>query len=242
MDIAFVIDATGQHERAINNVKAAIPQLMDQVVTASGGDYRAELVVVHDSIDVTVAFAAGNRTALQSAVSALSAGGGGNLPEMTDEALRTTIDALGPRPHQTGTALPFRSSALKIIVLITDALPAGFDDTYTPGVDDVAANQRALDAAAAGIKISAVFVPTQGVDPQIVAIMQNYGTRTGGIYVQTQPDGNGTADAIREVISACGGGPRPTGARPTAAAAVATATYTSGPSGVRRTTSRRRAA
>ena len=214
MDVAFVVDATGSMGGAISNVKAAIPQLMDQVVAASAGDYRAELVVVHDSIDVTVAFASGNRSALQSAVAGLSAFGGGNLPEMTDEALRTTIDALGPRPFQTGTALPFRSSALKIIVLITDALPAGFDDQYTPGVDDVNANQRALDAAAAGIKISAVFVPTQGVDPQIVAIMQNYATRTGGIYLLTQSDGNGTADAIREVISACGGGPPPDGGTP----------------------------
>ena len=214
MDVAFVVDATGSMGGAINNVKEAIPQLMDQVVAASAGDYRAELVVVHDSIDVTVPFASGNRSALESAVGGLSAFGGGNLPEMTDEALRTTIDALGPRPFQTGTALPFRSSALKIIVLITDALPAGFDDQYTPGVDDVNANQRALDAAAAGIKISAVFVPTQGVDPQIVAIMQNYATRTGGIYLLTQSDGNGTADAIREVISACGGGPPPDGGTP----------------------------
>ena len=44
--------------------------------------------------------------------------------------------------------------------------------------------------------------------------MQNYGMCTGGIYVQTQPDGNGTADAIREVISACGGGPPPDGGTP----------------------------
>ena len=214
MDIAFVVDATGSMGEAINNVKAAIPQLMDQVVAASSGDYRAELVQFHDSIDVTVPFAAGNRSALQNAVASLAAFGGGNLPEMSDEALRTTIDALGPRPFQTGTALPFRSSALKIIVLITDALPGGFDDQYTPGVDDVNANQRALDAAAAGIKISALFVPTQGVDPLIVSIMQNYATRTGGIYLQTQSDGTGTADAIREVISACGGGPPPDGGTP----------------------------
>ena len=216
MDVAFVIDVTGSMGGAINNVKAAIPQLMDQIVDASAGDYRAELVTVRDAIDVGVQFAAGNRTAIQNAVQNLFAGGGGNAPEMTDEALRTTINALGPGPHQTGTALPFRSSALKIIVLITDALPAGFDDFYTPGVDDVNANQRALDAAAARIKISAVFVPTQGIDPQIVAIMQNYATQTGGIYLQTQPDGTGTADAIREVISACGGGPPPDGGTPDA--------------------------
>jgi hypothetical protein len=216
MDVAFVLDVTGSMGGAIGSVKAAIPQLLDQVVAASGGDYRAELVVFRDDVNVLVPFAPGNRTDIQSQVSGLFASGGNNEPEPSDEALRTVIDALAPRPHQTGTALPFRSSAVKIIVLVTDAHPAGFDDTYTVGVDDVNANQRALDAAAVGIKISAVYIPDgpNGPIPDIVAIMQNYATRTGGIYVQTQPDGNGTSDAIREIISQCGGGPPPDGGTP----------------------------
>jgi len=215
MDVAFVIDVTGSMGPPIDNVKAAIPQLLDQVVAASAGDYRAELVVFRDDVNVMVQFAPGNRSAIESAVSGLFAAGGNGEPEASDEALHTVIDALGPRPGQTGTALPFRSSAVKIVVLITDAHPGGFDDTYTPGVDDVNANQRALDAAAAGIKISAVYTPSRGFpEPDIVAIMQNYATRTSGIFVQTQPDGTGTADAIREVISACGGGPPPDGGTP----------------------------
>ena len=68
MDVAFVIDVTGSMGGAINNVKAAIPQLMDQIVAASAGDYRAELVTVRDSIDVGVQFAPGNRAAIQKGV------------------------------------------------------------------------------------------------------------------------------------------------------------------------------
>src|SRR5215813_2850220 len=158
MDVAFVLDVTGSMGGAIGNVKAAIPQLMDQVVAASAGDYRAELVVFRNDVNVLIPFADSNRSAIETAVAGLFATGGGNEPEASDEALRTVIDALGPRPGQTGTAEPFRSSAVKIIVLVTDAHPGGFDDTYTPGVDDVNANQRALDAAAGGIKISAVYV------------------------------------------------------------------------------------
>ena len=40
MDVAFVIDVTGSMGGAINNVKAAIPQLMDQIVAASASTYR----------------------------------------------------------------------------------------------------------------------------------------------------------------------------------------------------------
>ena len=214
MDVAFVVDVTGSMQPPIDNVKAAIPQLLDQVVAASAGDWRAELVVFHDDVNVQVPFTR-NRNDITSAVQSLFAFGGNNEPEASDEALRTTIDALGPRPGQTGTALPFRDGVVKIIVLITDAHPGGFDDTYTVGVDDVNANQRALDAAAASIKISAVYVPSGGAPvADIVAIMQNYAARSNGIYLQTQPNGIGTADAIREIISACGGGPTPDGGTP----------------------------
>ena len=216
MDVAFVLDVTGSMGGAIGSVKAAIPQLLDQIVAASSGDYRAELVVFRNDVNVLVPFAASNRSGIESQVATLVATGGGNEPEASDEALRTVINALGPRPGQTGTALPFRSSAVKIIVLVTDAHPGGFDDNYTVGVDDVNANQRALDAAAGGIKISAVYIPDgpSGPIPDIVAIMENYATKTGGIYVQTQPDGTGTDDAIREIISQCGGGPPPDGGTP----------------------------
>jgi hypothetical protein len=216
MDVAFVLDVTGSMGGAIGSVKAAIPELLDQIVAASAGDYRAELVVFRDDVQVLVPFAPGNRTDIQNEVNLQFAIGGNNEPEASDEALRTVIDALGPRPHQTGTALPFRSSAVKVIVLVTDAHPGGFDDTYTVGVDDVNANQRALDAADAGIKISAVYIPDgpNGPIPDIVVIMQNYATKTGGIYLQTQPDGTGTSDAIREIIAECGGGPPPDGGTP----------------------------
>jgi hypothetical protein len=105
MDVAFVIDATGSMGGAINNVKAAIPQLMDQVVAASGGDYRAAWAFPRRQTHGVVR--GGNRspsgcglgpTAFEEATA-----------QMPDEALRTTINALGPGPHQTGTALPFRS-------------------------------------------------------------------------------------------------------------------------------------
>src|SRR5215470_15936040 len=88
MDVAFVIDVTGSMTGAIANVKAAIPQLMDQVVAASAGDYRAELVTFRDDISVVVPFASGNRSSLESAVLGLFAAGGNNTPEASDEALR----------------------------------------------------------------------------------------------------------------------------------------------------------
>src|SRR5205823_1430146 len=73
------------------------------------------------------------------------------------------------------------------------------------------ANNVALSAASQGIKIAAIFVPTGSPFP--IPIMQNYASVTGGLYYQTQPDGTGTADAIRAIIAYCGNGPTATPTR-----------------------------
>ncbi len=74
----------------------------------------------------------------------------------------------------------FRPAAVKIVVLVTDAPPAGCDDNFVLTVDDVQAHNVALAAQAASIRIAAVFVPTGGVDPTIAAIMQDYSSTTSG--------------------------------------------------------------
>ncbi|MGH2402405.1 MAG: hypothetical protein ACRDE6_06805, partial [Candidatus Limnocylindria bacterium] len=100
----------------------------------------------------------------------------------------------------------FRAAAVKIVILVTDALPGGFDDTFTAGVDDVNAHARALEAAGAGILISAIYVPTDGSDAAEAAIMMDYATTTGGAFIETNADGTGTANAIASIIENCGGG------------------------------------
>ena len=64
--------------------------------------------------------------------------------EASDEALREVFDATGVRPSRGDFdpgAFPSRIAG-KVAILVTDARPAGCDDTYTPGVDDVAAHAR----------------------------------------------------------------------------------------------------
>jgi hypothetical protein len=75
------------------------------------------------------------------------------------------------------------------------------------GNDDVNANAQALAASTAGIKISAIHVPSPGgafYDAEIAPIMTNYANETGGKYLLTAQDGSGTADAISDIIAACG--------------------------------------
>lgn len=192
IDIVFVIDDTGSMGGAINNVKAGINSIINDVTAYSAGDYQMGLLTFKDTVTVRNALAPGNAAAVAANVLSLSASGGSNTPEASDVAV--------------GAAVGFpnwRAGALKIIVLVTDAPPGGSDDTYTPGVDDANANQRALDAAARQIRIASVYVPTNN-DPTTRAIMQNYANKTNGVYKETAPDGSGTADAIRSMLLSCG--------------------------------------
>jgi hypothetical protein len=211
MDVAFVIDDTGSMGGAIDNVKAEAASLLAQIDAASGGDDQLALVTFKDTVSVLQDLAAGNEAAVSAGIAGLVALGGAFLPEASDEALNTVINGLDAADRAPGQQTgdfngTFRAGAVKIVILITDALPGGFDDLYTAGVDDVNAHARALEAAAAGILISAIYVPTDGVDALEAAIMMDYATTTGGTFTQTNADGTGTAAAISAIIEGCGQG------------------------------------
>ncbi len=210
MDVVFVVDDTGSMGGALCNVKAAIAALIDQIACASGDNFQLGLLTFKDQVVVLDDLAADNRDSVEAHVRQLFASGGNNAPEASDEALNTAISGLDEADRGPGQQIGdfdgvWRDKSVKIIVLITDAPPAGFDDQFTPGVDDVNAHARAVEAAAANIKLSAVFVPTSGNYSGQVAIMQDYAATTGGLYLETAPDGAGTAAAIDQIILSCGG-------------------------------------
>lgn len=208
MDVAFVIDDTGSMLGALANVSAGLASIMTDIDHASGGDYQLAVVSFKDTIVIHEVFSAGNAAAASADIAALVATGGGAAAEASDEALNTVVNALpaAGRPQNVDFTPAYRAAALKIAILVTDAPPGGFDDTYTPGVDDVNAHQVALDAAGDEILISAIFVPTTGDYAGQAAVMMDYAATTGGDYIMTNADGSGTAAAIQDIIEACGTG------------------------------------
>jgi uncharacterized protein YegL len=207
LDLVFVVDDTGSMGGAIANLKTGLAQIINDVVTVSGGNYQLGLVTFKDNVTVQVDLAAGNSAAVQTAVSGLSASNGNNEPEASDEALNTAINRLAATWRaQTGDFTGvWRNSALKTIILVTDARPAGFDDAFTSGVDDINASQRATEAANNQIKIAAIQI---GSYSPVVPIMTTYATTSLGIYKQLPQDGSGLAAAVSDIIKA-GCNPQP---------------------------------
>lgn len=212
MDIAFVVDTTTSMAGAIANVKAELTQLLGDIETASGNNYRLALVTFGDRINIQENFAPNNRASVEPKFQALGVSGGGRFePEISDEALNTVVNGLpaSGRPQNADFTPHFRAAALKTIILVTDARPGGFDDTFTPGVDDVNAHNRALEAGGKRFNISAVFVPTTFSPPDhpaVRSIMQDYATTTDGMFIETTADGTGTGNAIKSIIARCGTG------------------------------------
>ncbi|WP_026316042.1 vWA domain-containing protein [Actinokineospora enzanensis] len=203
MDVTFVIDDTGSMGGAIANIKTGINAIIGDVASLSGGDFKLGLVSFKDNVRVINDLAAGNQAAVTTAVNGLVAAGGGAGPEASDEALNTVVNNLpaAGRP-QTGDFLgTWRSNATKTVVLVTDALPGGFDDTHT-AVDVTNAHLRALQAQN-NIKINSVYVPTGGVSAPVATIMQDYANTTGGLYTQAAADGSNTATTIQQSLRNC---------------------------------------
>jgi uncharacterized protein YegL len=206
LDVVFVLDDTGSMGGAIANLQTGVNAIVNDVVSASGGDYQLGLVTFKDNVTVHNDLAPGNAAAVTNYItSSLAASGGSGEPEASDEALNTVVNnrAAAGRPQNADFSGTWRSNAMKFVVLVTDARPGGFDDAH--GAADVAnAAQWANDALARGIKISSVHVPTSPTyTAAIQPIMQNYATTTGGIYLQSSATGAGTADSIRKFLSDC---------------------------------------
>jgi von Willebrand factor type A domain-containing protein len=203
MDVAIALDDTGSMGGAIDSIKTELSNITQQAQNASGGDLRMGFVTFKDDVTVHNPLTE-NITAVEASINSSSAGGGAGGPEASDEAKNTTVNNLGPRTGQNGNfSEPWRNGTVNILILITDAPPAGFDDALDP--EDVARmHEVAEQANSSGIKVSDVFVPTAGDYAGQAAMLQDDANTTGGAFITTHPNGTGTAEAIKEVIEACG--------------------------------------
>ncbi len=215
VDLVFAIDKTYSIGRAIGEVKAESRRLLDLVKAVSAGRFRLGLISFRDDIDVDLDLTdAGDPEEadrlFRRALFKLRAEGGEGGPEASDEALRTAVEGLAGgrgRPQRGDFSGDWRAAS-RILVLLTDSLPGGFDDTFREEEDGANARAVAGAALARGIRISAVYIPTDGnqpqPDPRKAELMRTYALLTGGLFAQIQRSGQGAAEAIADIIEACG--------------------------------------
>jgi hypothetical protein len=223
IDLTVVLDDTGSMGGAISNIKAELPTLVSTALTASGGDLHTALVTFNNGVSVIEPLTNDSSGALFStAIGSEVASDGGDAAEPSDEAKNTVVNNLGPGLRAdvegyNGTQIgdfspPWRASATKLAVLITDAPSNGFSENpiiHIPyGDANYAAHMAALGTLAGtkSIKFFDVFVPTNGDYAGQVANMTADAVNSGGAIITVNADGTGTGATINTILSKCGVG------------------------------------
>jgi hypothetical protein len=215
MDVVFVVDNTGSMGGVISEIQNQVTLIADAVAAASNGDYQFGLIA-HPRNDVVVLLplSPGNRAAFDDAVDLMETEGSCGTPAAWDEGLNTAINGLAERTGTSGVQIgdfpdAWRANATKIVIIITDVHPSGFDCSFDAGTHDVFVSDLGEQAAAKGILVTSVYVPTGNTpESEIIAILQDPVTTTGGFFKETSPDASDLSDIVVEIIQNCGGGTR----------------------------------
>lgn len=187
IDLVFILDITGSMGTVIANLKTSISSIATQAGIKSDDDYRLGLITVNETSiegvitnDNTVQVMlneSNNLTNFQTVLDTVALGSGNGTPEPTDVALASLLNNTAVKGIFPGT---FRSDAIKMVILITDAVPSGFDDLYEEGVDDVRAHELALLAQTNGIKIYPITTGAGVSIPALITIMADYADTSAG--------------------------------------------------------------
>jgi len=196
VDVVFAIDNTGSMGGVIDQVEADAQYILDRIRVSAPDSYFGA-IKFRDHGDTFVTEIATNLTsdleAVKAAISAMTAGGGGDTPEAYIETVFQGINEI-----------VWRTDSIKLIVVMGDAPP--HDPVYGTGSSPNGwywADAVSL-ASNAGVKVSMVAVG-YGVGDSIVQASYEYmATATGGLYREA-PDSSTLADDLIALIEELSG-------------------------------------
>jgi uncharacterized protein YegL len=206
LDVAFLIDDTGSMDNAIDNVKEGVVELVDEIDRVSGGDYRVGLVAFGEGVEVYSTLEKTSADEFRALLDQLGTFGG-DAPEAWDEALTTAVDLrseadVGGGDQSGRFSVPWRADAKKLVVLVTDARPAGFDDTFDDD-DETRAYAAAVRAGTAGIRVATIFVPNGQHEDEAPYYLQQASDLTGSTHFATNSDGSNLAAGLELNVATC---------------------------------------
>ncbi|MBL9102662.1 MAG: VWA domain-containing protein [Myxococcales bacterium] len=168
LDVLFLIDTTGSMGDELERIKTSLLQVTAKVQGRREGlTLRYAAVAYKDINDDYVTMAhpfTDDVKAFDAALQALSAGGGGDLPESMNQGLARAVEGVQWRPE-----------AAKVVFLVADAPP----QMRLKG--DVLYGDSAVKAVGAGIRIHAVAA--SGLDPLGTLVLRQVAQLTRGNFI-----------------------------------------------------------
>ena len=170
LDLLFMVDTTGSMGDELSYLQAELADVIDEVRTKVGQDFKLRLSVnfYRDDGDEYLVRSFPFTEDVDLALSDLAkqdANGGGDYPEAVTEALDSAV-----ADHEWS-----QSAVSRLAFLILDAPPHNTQDTVGT------MNTRVKDAAAKGIRI--IPVASSGVDKTTEFFLRYIDIATGGTYV-----------------------------------------------------------
>lgn len=201
IDIAFVLDITSSMGGPLNNLKTSISTIATEAALKSNNDYRFGLISVNEDCGGPaqninqVLFSQNNLDEFTPKLNALQVSGGCAIPEPTDVGINSVL---------VGQLGAFRSNAIKMIIMITDAVPSGGDDTET-AADLTEVTRIATLAKSKGVKIypiaTGAAASNQSTIDAVKAYHDVYANTTGGKTNSSASGviGNIISDEIKQI-------------------------------------------
>lgn len=177
LDVYFVVDATGDMQPSLDDVRTAVEQITAELTAAIGRDVAVGYATVRDFDTIYPQRRVYERLAAirvrPGPLPEYEIGGGEDVPEAHTVAL---LGATGRRESTFFTAQPagFRMGARKVVVLLTNA-PMKQGDQY-PSIAETIQGLRAEDVSFAALR----FAPDQLTEAD-GAVFGRVARETGGV-------------------------------------------------------------
>lgn len=227
MDVVFAIDYTGSMGGAINNIKSSIGNIVNTIVTKSGGDYRLALTIFDEASRGGVpaystqipytSLPAANKLVLSTGpttnqyltvmesfgyannatFSAQLANLNGAMAMGNGVGFAEPGDLLIDKVINSSFAGAWRPNIAKLVIIITDA-PASGDDDNNSAVDDAFLTTLATNANTSGVQYILITTqPTNNYETQLIA------NNTGGLKLMSANFANIAPDIITMINNLC---------------------------------------
>ena len=216
VDFAFVVDNTASMEGAITNVNAGLGAIIAQIIAAQlpGSDLRLGLITFKDDVTIVHALTT-DLAAVQASIANIVTASGNEQPEASDMAKQIAIQATDALPDITvdanGNAGTVNGAfniewvaglgTARVIVIITDNPPAGYDDT-NDAVDDTHFTDLGAAANVKNIGVLDLFVSHAFSNAAMIPLMQADAAASegGGGFADAGNAGQDTAQSIIDFL------------------------------------------
>jgi Mg-chelatase subunit ChlD len=191
LEVLFLIDTTGSMGDEIDRIKTTLVAVTDKVRgTRADLDLRYGAVLYKDVNDEYVTMAhpfTADIAAFSQALQAITAGGGGDLPESLNQGLSRAVEGM-----------PWTPDAAKVMFLVCDAPP----QMRLKG--DVLYGDSAVRAVARGIRVHGVAA--SGLDPLGTLVLRQVAQLTRGKFIFIEYGGTQATAASHGVSGPVDGG------------------------------------